>query len=153
ENLHNPDAPELLLIHSRFRPNERQTWMQNLDAKADGNGRIIIATQVVEAGVDISSRLLITDLAPYASLVQRFGRCNRTGEESEAFIHWVDRPLDEKDAAKLADKEPLDEKEREKIAAPYDWQDLETTQDLLSKLSSAAPVDLPEHHDPYHPSH
>ena len=49
-----------------------------------------MATQVIEAGVDLSSQLLITDLAPYASLVQRFGRCNRAGELTEARIFWVD---------------------------------------------------------------
>jgi len=151
----NPNAPELLLIHSRFRPNERKEWMQRLTSTANDNGRIIIATQVVEAGVDISSRLLITDLAPYASLVQRFGRCNRTGEEVEARIFWIDRPLDEKDAAKLADKEALDDKDREKVAAPYDWRDLETAQGLLHEMQSAAPADLEKikHHDPFNPMH
>ena len=46
--------------------------------------RIIVATQVVEAGVDISSRTLITELAPWASIVQRVGRCNRTGDDGPA---------------------------------------------------------------------
>jgi CRISPR-associated endonuclease/helicase Cas3 len=46
-------------------------------------------------------------LAPYASLVQRFGRCNRAGEFAEARIFWVELPLNEKDA-KLAAKDVLD---------------------------------------------
>ncbi len=148
-----PKAPELMLIHSRFRPNERKEWMEKLKSTPDNNGKIIIATQVVEAGVDLSSRLLVTDLAPYASLVQRFGRCNRTGEESEAYIYWIDRPLDDKDGEKLANKETLDDKEQEKIAAPYDWQDLATAQAVLQGMVSAAPADLPIHHDPYNASH
>jgi CRISPR-associated endonuclease/helicase Cas3 len=151
----NPNTPELMLIHSRFRPNERKEWTQKLNSKPNSNGRIIVATQVVEAGVDISSRLLFTDIAPYASMVQRFGRCNRTGEESEAHIFWIDRPLNERDAAKLADKTVLDEKEREKVAAPYDWRDLETAQGLLNEMQSAAPADLEKikHHDPFNPAH
>ena len=151
----NPNTPELMLIHSRFRPNERKEWMQKLTATSTDNGRIIIATQVVEAGVDISSRMLITDLAPYASLVQRFGRCNRTGEESEAHIFWIDRPLDERDVTKLAEKAALDEKEREKVAAPYNWRDLEKAQGLLNEMQSAAPADLEniKHHDPFNPAH
>jgi CRISPR-associated endonuclease/helicase Cas3 len=146
------NAPEIKLIHSRFRPHERKEWMRMLNAEPGGNGRIIVATQVVEAGVDISSRLLITDLAPYASLVQRFGRSNRAGEIGEAKIYWVDRPLAEKDA-KLADKSELDDKEKEKIARPYEWRDLETGSELLAEMQSAAPADLPQHYDPYQPAH
>jgi CRISPR/Cas system-associated endonuclease/helicase Cas3 len=38
---------------------------------------IVIATQVIEAGLDISSDLLITECAPLDSLIQRMGRCAR----------------------------------------------------------------------------
>lgn len=38
---------------------------------------IVIATQVIEAGLDISSDLLITECSPLDSLVQRAGRCAR----------------------------------------------------------------------------
>ncbi len=99
-------SPEIELIHSRFRPAERERWKTLFNEKIDGSsaGRIIVATQVIEAGVDISSRLLITDLAPFSSLVQRFGRCNRIGEFSSAELYWVDLPLTEK-TAKLAEEE------------------------------------------------
>ena len=147
-------APELLLIHSRFRPHERKRWttLLNEQPDSDGNGRILVATEVVEAGVDISSKLLVTDIAPYASLVQRFGRCNRAGEFGKARIFWVDRPLTEKDA-KLVEKDELDEKERAKISPPYEWHDLETARELLSTMRSAALADLPEHTDDYTPAH
>ena len=48
--------------------------------KKDRAGRIVVATQVVEAGVDISARTLVTELAPWSSLVQRFGRVARYEE-------------------------------------------------------------------------
>ncbi|MBM3227203.1 MAG: CRISPR-associated helicase/endonuclease Cas3, partial [Candidatus Tectomicrobia bacterium] len=111
-----------------------------------------MATQVIEAGVDLSSHLLITDLAPYASLVQRFGRCNRTGTLPDARIFWVDRPCNTRDE-KLASQHTLDGKEQERIAAPYTWDALETARALLSALASAAPATLPPHHDPFQPSH
>ncbi len=48
---------------------------------------IIIATQVIEAGLDISADILITELAPADSLVQRCGRVARfPGEVGRAFI-------------------------------------------------------------------
>jgi CRISPR-associated endonuclease/helicase Cas3 len=149
-------APELRLIHSRFRPHDRNAWSEMLNKKPDatGAGRIIVATQVIEAGLDISSRLLITDLAPYASLVQRLGRCNRTGENEAAQVFWVDRPLVAKDF-KLADKETLDDKELERIARPYEAGKLETARKLLLDLTSVAPTDL-EHiaqPDSYTPAH
>jgi CRISPR-associated endonuclease/helicase Cas3 len=89
------DSPKLLLVHSRFRPYERQQLNKQLQEKGEEvANRIIVATQVVEAGVDISSRTLITELAPWASIVQRIGRCNRTGDEGPGQVFWID--LDEK---------------------------------------------------------
>jgi CRISPR-associated endonuclease/helicase Cas3 len=70
---------ELMLIHSRFRPVERGLLNEKLTSKQKPDEQIIVATQVVEAGVDISARLLVTELAPWPSLVQRFGRCHRYG--------------------------------------------------------------------------
>jgi CRISPR-associated endonuclease/helicase Cas3 len=52
-----PEAhiPELHLLHSRFRPHERKAWTQLLSTQSGERGRIIVATQVIEAGVDLSS--------------------------------------------------------------------------------------------------
>lgn len=82
---------ELVLLHSRFRPGDRSVNIERLDAPIDrsGPGRIVVSTQVVEAGVDISATTLITEAAPWASLVQRFGRCNRQGEIEDARILWA----------------------------------------------------------------
>lgn len=148
------ESTELLLIHSRFRPHERKDWIEKLNAKPGQNGRIIVATQVVEAGVNISSRLLITDLAPWSSLVQRFGRCNRAGDDGDARICWIDLPLDEKDE-KLSQKAELESEDYGRIARPYEWGVLETARNLLEGLQSASPSDLEQikHHDPFEPAH
>ena len=79
------------LIHSRFRGEERKflnEWLSKLGEEQ--KDQIIISTQVIEAGVDISVKTMITELAPWANMVQRFGRCNRYGEHSNASIHWID---------------------------------------------------------------
>jgi CRISPR-associated endonuclease/helicase Cas3 len=109
-------TPDLKLIHSRFRPKERKEWRSWLTAKElPALGRIVVSTQVVEAGVDLSARTLITELAPWPSLVQRFGRCNRRGEfpgedgTNPAQVFWIDVPTpDEKKAAPYS-KDELDE--------------------------------------------
>ena len=65
---------ETKLIHSRFRGKDRRRQREWLgeDVEESGAGRVVVATQAVEAGVDISARTLITELAPWASMVQRF---------------------------------------------------------------------------------
>ncbi len=78
-----PSGCDLLLLHSRFRPPEREEQMNRLkstDLAAFPKGQIVIATQVIEAGVDLSSAILWSEVAPLASLVQRLGRLNRSGE-------------------------------------------------------------------------
>lgn len=77
----------LALLHSRFRPGDRQQPMAVLLGAGD---RIVVSTQVVEAGVDVSARTLVTEIAPWASLVQRFGRCNRGGEFEAADVVVID---------------------------------------------------------------
>jgi CRISPR-associated endonuclease/helicase Cas3 len=107
---------------------------------------------VVEAGVDIASRLLVTDLAPFSSLVQRFGRCNRNGEYEQAEIFWVDRPTLKE---QLATKAELEDKDKPEVARPYEWSELEAAQRLLETLPSAALEDLEKVDDEgaYQPTH
>lgn len=117
-----------LLAHSRFRDAERQQLNASLQNDQATEDRIIVATQVVEAGVDLSARTLITELAPWASLVQRMGRCNRTGDDGPGRVLWVDVP------DRLAKNDP------------YDTGDKATARDLLNKLEgkSVSPLALTE---------
>ena len=114
-------SPKLLLIHSRFRPADRKAAMDRLlDAKS-GVDTIVVSTQVIEAGVDVSATTLFTELAPWASLVQRFGRCNRRGEANEhASVHWIDLPATDADA--------------DKARFPYELSDLRTAASHLKPL-------------------
>ncbi|WP_280554637.1 CRISPR-associated helicase Cas3' [Halomonas sp. 25-S5] len=116
---------ERLLLHGRFRPAERRWIERQLRQPCGETGRIVIATQAVEAGVDISSRVLFTELAPWASLVQRFGRCNRAGEHDQADIRWIDITDD-------ADE-----------ALPYDPVSLAAARSLLQEQGQAGPAHLP----------
>ncbi len=116
------DAPELLLLHGRFRPHDREPRVRRL---LDGQtNRIVIATQVVEAGVDVSARTLFTELAPWSSLVQRFGRCHRHGEmtDSGADIRWLDVPDD--------------------APEPYAAEEIACARGLLNGLEDASPASL-----------
>jgi CRISPR-associated endonuclease/helicase Cas3 len=80
-------AIELRLLHSRFTDADRKRQGQELsqllgkeqwqDGAYQGRNIIVVATQVVEVGLDISVQTLHTELAPANSLVQRAGRCAR----------------------------------------------------------------------------
>lgn len=84
-------APSVELLHSRFRPPERAGHLAAaLDPELPPGGRIVVATQVIEAGVDVSSALLVSETAPFSSIVQRLGRCNRYAEHPEACFLWLD---------------------------------------------------------------
>ena len=106
------------LVHSRFRPCDRQHWRTeflNKEASAE-TPQIIVATQVVEAGVDISADVLITDLAPWTSLVQRFGRAARYGGQARIYVIEV----------------------TEKNAGPYDYDQLRAAGTELRKLTDVS---------------
>lgn len=118
---------QFLLVHSRFRPRDRAALNARLSEEPGPTGRIIIATQAVEAGVDITGRVLFTELAPWSSLVQRFGRCNRYGESNRnggADIFWIDI-------------------EDGKLATPYEAESLAIARERLARLDSASPIHLP----------
>ena len=82
-------AAETVLLHSRFRQADREAALERVLVDLTPPGRIVIATQVVEAGLDISAATLLTDLSPWSSLVQRAGRCNRDGEMIDAQMLWM----------------------------------------------------------------
>ncbi|HUJ08796.1 MAG TPA: CRISPR-associated helicase Cas3' [Verrucomicrobiae bacterium] len=128
--------PALVLIHSRFRPQERAERVRQLLAEPGAHGMIVVSTQVVEAGVDVSATTLFTELAPWALLVQRFGRCNRRGEENEkARTFWIDLPADKKLHAKFS--------------APYEPQALTDARRQLQDCKDVGPASLPKVNLPY----
>ena len=112
------DATTLTLLHSRFRPHERNQLVSRV-LKSSGD-HLVISTQVVEAGVDLSARTLFTELAPWSSLVQRFGRCHRHGElgASGADVCWLNVPEEE--------------------ATPYEANDLAAARTLLKQLKDVS---------------
>jgi CRISPR-associated endonuclease/helicase Cas3 len=132
-------TPTLALVHSRFRPADRAREMNKVIGTDDPNrhDRIVVATQAIEAGIDLSAAVLFTELAPWSSLVQRFGRANRYAELPDgAEVHWIDL------IQPAPDHTPSD-KDAEDLALPYEVAELRTARDRLTGLSDVAPVCLP----------
>lgn len=117
------------LLHSRFRGVERRRWEGWLqDERAEQGSRILVATQVIEAGVDLSADLLFTEICPWSSLVQRLGRLARRGGVGEAHVLALDA----------------------KSAAPYEVEAIEAAWEALSLLAEGSPRSL-EHLEAEHP--
>ncbi|MGE5487816.1 MAG: DEAD/DEAH box helicase [bacterium] len=121
---------EVRLMHSRFRPMEREGWRDFLDRR-DPAPRILVSTQVVEAGVDLSAAVLYTELAPWASLVQRFGRCARYPGES-GIVYWLNLDLG-------SEKQPAGH-----WAKPYGRPELIVAREVLKNLKDVGLKSLTE---------
>jgi CRISPR-associated endonuclease/helicase Cas3 len=120
-----------LLIHSRFRRGDRDAALRRLH-DMEARGGVVVATQAVEAGLDVSAATLITELAPWSSLVQRFGRLNRRGEFNDCAggrAFWVDLTTDDDRAAAA-------------LAAPYAAEDLVAAKARLIALDDVRPSNL-----------
>lgn len=97
------DAPagvEVKLLHSRFYAEDRKAkeeWLRREFGKDktayEVKSAILIATQVIEVGLDITCDVLHTELAPANAILQRAGRCARyVGERGQVYIYQL--PLD-----------------------------------------------------------
>ena len=105
------DAANCTLLHARFRGIER---VERVGAVLDNpGGRIVVATQVVEAGLDLDAAVLVTEAAPWPSLIRRAEGCNRAGlRDADAELCW------------LPPSDPF----------PYQRQDIDATVSELGRL-------------------
>lgn len=101
----------VFLLHSRFLDRDREKIEKNMKTclKDQEKKTCLITTQVCEVGLDISCDLLLTELAPPDSLIQRVGRCAREGGEGEVWVFEVE------------------------YYAPYRTEDMEKSKDYVSE--------------------
>ncbi len=90
---------ELILLHSRFLPEDRQAienkirdWFGKEPSKR--REAILVSTQAIEVGLDLTSEHFHTETATGAAVIQRAGRCARFPGE-EGTVHIYDVPEDE----------------------------------------------------------
>ena len=88
---------EVDLLHARFTVADRLKHEAAVQKRfgRDGvgrAGRVLVATQVVEASLDLDFDLMVTDLAPIGSLIQRAGRLWRHMDQRPAAKRPVPAP-------------------------------------------------------------
>ncbi len=110
---------EVLTYHSRFRLSDRkETHRRTVAAfQQSRDPAIAVTTQVCEMSLDLDADMLITEVAPVTSLVQRFGRSNRSSS----------RPLDFR--AEVLWYEP-------ESHLPYSCKDLDAARAFLAELGA-----------------
>jgi len=111
------DYYDVLLLHSRFTVKDRFKKEEDID-----NHKILITTQVAEVSLDISRDFLLTELSSIPSLIQRFGRINRTGKKTEDVNVYIFKP-----------KEYEEMKEKYRVY-PYSKDELEIAEKIVKKL-------------------
>lgn len=129
--------PELLLLHGRFRPMDRAVRMKQLNqflarmdretgAVANHPGLIVVSTQVIEAGFDVSAARLWSEIAPWSSTIQRLGRLNREGAQPDATaVFWM---------PKTDDQNKGDNVPNAKRIGPYDKPALDVARKLIEAV-------------------
>lgn len=106
------NSVKILCLHSRFTERDKKRILREYN---ECDNVIMVATQVIEAGVDITSSVLVSEPAPMASIVQRAGRLGRRGEENTKFI-LLDYQYDN-------ENKPL----------PYDLDDVDKAQNFYAQ--------------------
>ncbi|MCX7840376.1 MAG: CRISPR-associated helicase Cas3', partial [Anaerolineae bacterium] len=89
---------QVILLHARFTASDRKTKEEFIRAQFGKHksqwtepNLILVATQVIEVGLDITCENLHTEIAPANAIFQRAGRCARfENEHGDVFIYDVE---------------------------------------------------------------
>lgn len=112
-----------ICLHSRFFDSDRKK-IEGLVKNYFGRDSfeedvILVSTQVIEAGMDISCDTLFTEISPINSFLQRAGRCARFAYEyGEIHVYDV-LSLDEKELIEQLSDDDRDKKEIRKLNNKY----------------------------------
>jgi CRISPR-associated endonuclease/helicase Cas3 len=89
----------IICYHSRFRLKDRKAHHEEVIRlfREHAGAALVVSTQVCEMSLDLDADVLVTEMAPVPSLIQRMGRCCRVEKPGDRRgIVYVCPPADEK---------------------------------------------------------
>lgn len=138
------------MLSADLTPLDRRRVIASLEDREDPY--VLVSTQVIEAGVDISADEIVRDLSPLDALIQTAGRCNRERERDRGTVEVVQLRGDDGRLATppyssflvettmevLGDKDRIDESSFHELARRYYKlvHDRGASTDILDRLSS-----------------
>ncbi|WP_128478290.1 CRISPR-associated endonuclease Cas3'' [Halorussus pelagicus] len=151
------ESSDLALLHlsTRLRPCDRRALLQIAEElTALDVPLVVVSTQLIEAGVDISFDRVYRDFAPLDSIVQAAGRCNRSFEREEGLgnvsVWQLDAPDDcEMLPSKAVYARPQKPGEKNLLAPTRDALD-ETVEDFADEVTASEATVADEAVETYH---
>ena len=140
QELNYDDNLNITLLHSRFLPEHRaqkETFLKETFAENwqdDGTCYVLISTQVIEAGINITCQVMHSQLCPMNSLLQRAGRCARfPDEQGQVLVYQTIEVNQAYTALTEADLEPETQESNDKKQSflPYPRETCESTWQVL----------------------
>jgi len=132
----------IICLHSRFFDEDRKKKEEDLKrlfGSRNEESAILISTQVIEAGMDISCDTMHVEISPINSFLQRAGRCARwEGQYGEIFVYDI-LELVEREKLEIETTDEEEEKQKKAINnkyLPYDKLLCEKTLEKLKGVSS-----------------
>ena len=79
---------EFIYLSTVIIPKERQKRIEKIMEYTDAR-KIVVSTQLIEAGVDIDMDIVVRDMGPWDSIIQVAGRANRNdkGKDGDVYIY------------------------------------------------------------------
>ena len=110
-----------LLVHSKFNRRDRTEKVKKIVSK---EAKLVVSTQIIEAGIDTTFDVLITEEAPSHNLIQRAGRVARYGGKGEVYIFpFSGKVYDEKEVKMTSEMVKREKTINEKILLKRNYKD------------------------------
>ena len=132
ERLHARFPDTVLALSTDLTPRDRRLRIATCQQRLQrGERLVVISTQLIEAGVDLSFQTVIRDLAPLDSVIQSAGRCNRHSGAQQGRVL-------------LRELAPVGGSRRGPAWQVYDSLLLESTRDAIAAVAGSLSAHIPE---------